>query len=84
MKTMDLKVRVNEELDYEELKEILSKQNVFVIEDELPASSVNNGKKLAEILEKIASEGGLESFPDDISEWQREQRKDRKLPFRDE
>ena len=41
-----------------------------------------NGKKAAEILGKIAAMGGVKSIKDPVK-WQREIRKDRKLPGRD-
>lgn len=41
-----------------------------------------NGEKAAEILAKIAAIGGVKSIKDPVK-WQREIRKDRKLPGRD-
>ncbi len=40
------------------------------------------GRRMAEALRKIAASGGIKSIPDPVA-WQREIRKDRKLPFRD-
>jgi hypothetical protein len=41
-----------------------------------------NAKKMIEALEAIAAMGGVKSIPD-ASKWQREIRKDRRLPGRD-
>jgi len=42
-----------------------------------------NGKEIVEILKKWHEEGGLKTKIDDPVAWQREMRKDQKLPFRD-
>lgn len=42
----------------------------------------SDGKKAVEILEKIAAIGGVKSIKDPVK-WQREIRRDRKLPGRD-
>lgn len=57
---------------------------VTVLPRPVPTS---NGQKLFEIMEAFAARGGQTSFPtdpDELVEWQREQRKDRPLPGRDE
>ncbi|HYG14464.1 MAG TPA: hypothetical protein VEC12_01845 [Bacteroidia bacterium] len=76
---------MDDSITEEELKKILGDKIILEDENKLPPAT--DGKKLAKLLRKIVNEGGLTSFPKDIDgiiEWQREQRKDRKLPFRDE
>lgn len=46
-----------------------------------PKLKKSNGKKMAEILGKIAAAGGIPSIKDPVK-WQREIRKDRPLPGR--
>ncbi len=76
------KIYVDDSMSEEELKKLLGDKIILAESDNtLPPPS--DGKKLAEILQKIANEGGFESFGDDPVKWQKEQRKDRKLPFRD-
>lgn len=43
----------------------------------------NNGAKMAKLMAKMAKKGGIKSIPDPAA-WQREIRKDRILPGRDE
>lgn len=43
----------------------------------------SSGPKMAEILERLAKTGGIQEITDPVL-WQKETRKDRKLPFRDE
>jgi hypothetical protein len=43
---------------------------------------VSNGKKMAEVLKKMASKGGVSSI-ENASEWQREQRAERNLAERE-
>jgi translation initiation factor 1 (eIF-1/SUI1) len=45
-------------------------------------SDVSNGKKMAEVLKKMASKGGVSSI-ENASEWQREQRAERNLAERE-
>lgn len=80
---MKIEIELEDNINYDELKEMLEKNNIHVVSGSGQLPPPSDGKKLAEILERIANEGGLESFPKDASEWQREQRIDRKLPFRD-
>lgn len=75
-------ILVDDNMSEEELKKILSKNNISLADgNDLPEPT--DGKELAELLREIASQGGLKSFGD-ASEWQREERKDRKLPFRED
>jgi hypothetical protein len=48
-----------------------------------PEPKPPNGQELAKLLEQMATEGVAAAFGDPL-EWQREQRKDRPLPGRDE
>jgi hypothetical protein len=47
-----------------------------------PQKRKPNGKRMAEALRRIAERGGIPSIPDPVK-WQREIRKDRKLPGRE-
>lgn len=47
------------------------------------ASNLPNGKKMAEVLNKIAAKGGVSTIGN-ASEWQREQRRDRNIAGREE
>lgn len=49
-----------------------------------PLRQTSNGAAMAAALEAIAKAGGPTGFPEDVVEWQREERKDRPLPGRDE
>jgi hypothetical protein len=58
--------------------------DVFVtILDNKSLNIQQNGKKMAEILSELASLGGINAI-DDASEWQREQRQDRKILERED
>jgi hypothetical protein len=55
---------------------------VFVtIVGESASSDEQQGKRMADALERLAARGGVSSI-DDASEWQRKQREDRPLPGR--
>lgn len=57
---------------------------IVTILDEKLAQPKNDGKKMAEALAKIASVGGAVAAIEDVSEWQREQRQDRKISERED
>lgn len=50
----------------------------------VPKLQTSNGAAMVAALEAIAKAGGPTSFPEDVVAWQREERKDRPLPGRDE
>ncbi len=57
--------------------------HVTILKDTATSSSAaTQGKKMAEVLEKLASTHALSKISDP-SAWQREQRQDRPLPTRD-
>jgi hypothetical protein len=56
---------------------------ITVIHQETPAERAGRGKAMAEALQRIADSGGIPSIPDPVA-WQREIRRDRPLPGRDE
>lgn len=57
---------------------------IVTILDEKPSQPKNNGKKMAEALAKIASANGAVAAIEDASEWQREQRQDRRIAERED
>ncbi len=70
-----------ENADAIEQLELLAKQNGIsfrVKKNIAERGGDDSGKKLAEALERVAKNGGLQSFGEP-SDWQREQRKDRKI-----
>ena len=56
---------------------------ITVIEEETAAQREARGRAMAEALQQIADAGGIPSIPDPVS-WQREIRRDRPLPGRDD
>lgn len=77
------KIYVDDSVSEEELKKLLG-DKIILAENENTLPPPSDGKALAKLMEEIAKEGGLTSFGENPVKWQREQRKDRKLPFRDE
>jgi len=55
----------------------------ITIAEEINVSNLSNSKKMAEVLNKIASKGGVSAI-ENASEWQREQRRERNLAEREE
>ncbi len=77
------KIYVDDSISEEELKKLLGDKIILAeTDDTLPPPS--NGEAVAKLMDEMAKKGGLTSFGDNPMEWQREQRKDRELPFRDE
>jgi len=64
------------------ITELLHKLNVKVISSEKKTSK--NQTKAIEALQKIAERGEMAKLIEDPVAWQKEIRKDRKLPFREE
>lgn len=56
---------------------------ITVIEQPTPTDKAARGQAMAAALQKIADGGGVPSIPDPVA-WQREIRRDRPLPGRDE
>lgn len=83
MKT--LTISSNDEHALKQVKELADKLNVKVEEsEERPAKELStSGKRITAILKEWHKEGGLKTNIEDPVAWQREIRKDRKLPFRD-
>jgi hypothetical protein len=51
--------------------------------DPVPVSTAEQGRRMAEALERLAALGAVSSIPDPAA-WQRETREDRALPGRDD
>lgn len=79
MKTITIKLPGSK--DYKMIRELSTRLGWLIIEHDKKKSV--NGKKMVRSLEKLASLGGVKSIPDPVA-WQREIRKDRKLPLRNE
>lgn len=56
---------------------------VYVTVLDLPPAIPNRGKRMAEFLERLAASNAFKDIADPV-EWQREMRKDRPLPDREE
>ena len=56
---------------------------ITVIEEPTPTDAAARGQAMAAALQKIADAGGVPSIPDPVA-WQREIRRDRPLPGRDD
>ena len=75
-------------LDWQEDPPPVSAADVSVLvtvlpnEDAAPRPRVPSGRKLADILRRLARENAVPSIPDPVA-WQREIRQDRVLPGRD-
>ncbi len=52
-------------------------------QNDLVLEKSETGPKMAEILERLSEMGGIQGIPDPVL-WQKETRKDRKLPFRED
>ena len=74
-------IELKDENSIEELKMLADKNGIFFSVKNSFSDLNESGKKLANALENIAQKGGLKSFGEP-TEWQREQRKDRKLAAR--
>ena len=78
-------IEVEDEGAIEKLKSIAEENGISLLvkKDFLSEALSNSGQRLATALNEISLQGGLKSFGDNPSEWQREQRKDRSLTGRD-
>jgi hypothetical protein len=56
---------------------------ITVIHEETPAERAARGQAMAEAMQRIADSGGIPAIPDPVA-WQREIRRDRPLPGRDD
>lgn len=83
MKT--LTITSDDEKALQQVKELAEKLHATVLESEdRPVKNrETSGQSVASILEEWHKEGGLKTRIEDPAAWQREIRKDRKLPFRD-
>ncbi|MEQ8472107.1 MAG: hypothetical protein RIC35_13025 [Marinoscillum sp.] len=77
-----LTIKSDDEQAIKKVKELAESLDMPVEEESTGTSSKR--QKLANLLRKWHKQGGLITSIDDPVEWQREQRKDRKLPFREE
>jgi hypothetical protein len=56
---------------------------ITVVEEPTAAEKAERGRAMAEALQRIADAGGVPAIPDPVA-WQREIRRDRPLPGRDD
>jgi len=68
-----------------QVKELAESLNIPVEETDEDTMEKNqpDGARVAELFEQLAKSGNVAKLIPDPVAWQREQRKDRKLPFRD-
>lgn len=82
MKT--LTITSDDEKALQQVKELAESLHIHVKESGATiVEGKTNGQKVAELLEQIAERGSAAKLIPDPVAWQKEQRKDRKLPFRD-
>lgn len=78
-----LTISSDDEHALEQVKKLAEALHIPVMETE-DSTNASNGKNVAALFEQLARGGRIaELVPDPVS-WQLEQRKDRKLPFREQ
>ncbi len=78
-------IDVQNEEDKQLIQSLLKRLSIASIEEEGVASNadmLNNGKEVANLMQGLAESRGISAIKDPVA-WQKEIRKDRKLPFRD-
>jgi len=77
-------IDVQNEEDKQLIQSLLKRLSIASVEEEVASNAdmLNNGKEVTNLMQGLADSRGISAIKDPVA-WQKEIRKDRKLPFRE-